>query len=50
MNFLQPKVKTDSYGMETIRVSGPQLWQTLPEYINNSTSLTQNKNQKLESP
>ena len=37
--FLQPKVKTVSYGMETIRVRGPQLWQTLPSHIKSSTSL-----------
>ena len=36
--FLQPKVKSVSYGMETIRVRGPQLWQTLFSY-KTSTSL-----------
>ena len=37
--FLQPKVKTVSYGMETIRVRGPQLWQKFPSQIKISTSL-----------
>ena len=37
--FLQPKVKTVSCGMETIRIRGPQLWQTLPSHIKHSTSL-----------
>ena len=33
--FLQPKVKTISYEMETMSVRGPQLWQTLPAYFKN---------------
>ena len=37
--FLQSKVKTVSCGLETIRVRGPQLWQTLPSHIKSSTSL-----------
>ena len=37
--FLQPKVKTVSYGMETIRVRGLQLRLTLPSHIQSSTSL-----------
>ena len=37
--FLQPKVKMVSYGMEIIRVRGPQLWQTLSFHIKSSTSL-----------
>ena len=31
--------ETVSYGMESIRVRGPQLWQTLSTHIKNSTSL-----------
>ena len=31
--FLQPKVKTISYVMETIRIRGRHLWQTLPTHI-----------------
>jgi len=30
--FLQPKVKAVSYGLETTRVRGSQLWQTLHSY------------------
>ena len=37
--FLQPKVKTVSYGLETIRVRGLKLWQTLPSHIKSPTSL-----------
>ena len=37
--FLQPEVKTVSHGIETIRVRGPELWQTFPSHIKSSISL-----------
>ena len=41
--FTQPRVRSVSYGTESIRLKGPQLWQTLPSTIRNSVTLCQFK-------
>ena len=39
-----PRIKTVTYGSETIRYRGPQVWATAPQFIKGSTSLTEFKN------
>ena len=42
--FTQPRVRSVSYGTESVRFKGPQLWQMLPPTIRNSESLCPVKN------
>ena len=43
-DFSLPRIKTVTYGSETIRFRGPQVWATVPKFIKDSTSLTEFKN------
>ena len=43
-NFSLPRIKTVTYGSETIRFRGPQVWATFPQFIKDSASLTEFKN------
>ena len=43
--FTQPRVRSVSNGIESVRFKGPQLWQTLSPTIRNSETLCQFKNQ-----
>ena len=41
--FIQPRVRSVNNSSESVRIKGPQLWQTLPPTISNSESLNQFK-------
>ena len=43
-DFSLPRIKTVTYGSETIRYRGPQVWATVPQFIKDSPSLTEFKN------
>ena len=43
-DFSLPRIKTVTYGSETIRFRGPQVWATVPQFIKDSASLTEFKN------
>ena len=38
-DFPLPRIKTVTYGSETIRFRGPQVWATVPQFIKDSASL-----------
>ena len=43
-DFSLPRIKTVTYGSETIRFRGPQVWATVPQFSKDSASLTEFKN------
>ena len=43
-DFSLPRIKTVTYGSETIRYRGPQVWATVPQLIKDFTSLNEFKN------
>ena len=40
-DFSLPRIKTVTYGSETIHFRGPQVWATAPQFIKTSASLTE---------
>ena len=39
MNLFIPSARTTNYGLKQLRVNGPRIWNSLPTYIKNATSL-----------
>ena len=42
--FMLPRAKTVTYGTETIKYRGQQLWLSLPQHIKNAQSVVEFKN------
>ena len=38
-NLFIPSARTTNYGLKQLRVNGPRIWNSLPTYIKNATSL-----------
>ena len=38
-NLFIPSARTTNYGLKQLRVNGPRIWNSLPTYIKNTTSL-----------
>ena len=43
--FLLPRVRTTSYGSETIKYRGQRLWLSLPQYIRDAQSINECRKQ-----
>ena len=38
-NFFVPSIHTTNYGLKQLKVNGPRIWNELPSYLKNSSSL-----------